>query len=187
MSRITTDHDPVDRFTTGTVGVPGERTFFLQARSVAGLSSVALEKTQVEALAERLKTLVRELRREGIASLDELSVVHLADSEPLDFPIEEDFRVGIIGISWDESIQRINIAIQAMAGEGIEDLLDDDEAIQIEDAPELVRVWLRIHQARTFIDRASLVINAGRSVCPFCGLPINVDGHLCPRANGYRR
>ena len=187
MSRITTDHNPVDRFTTGTVGVPGERTFFLQVRSTSGLSSVVLEKTQVEALAERLKTLVRELGREAIASLDELSVVHLSDSEPLDFPIDEDFRVGIIGISWDENIQRINIAIQAMAGEGVEDLLDEDEAGEIEDAPDLVRMWIRIHQARTFIDRAALVINAGRSDCPFCGLPINVDGHLCPRANGYRR
>ena len=70
---------------------------------------------------------------------------------------------------------------------GVEDLLDEDEAGEIEDAPDLVRMWIRIHQARTFIDRAALVINAGRSDCPFCGLPINVDGHLCPRANGYRR
>ena len=187
MSRITTEHDPVDRFTTGTVGVPGERAFFLQVRSPRGLSSMLLEKTQVQALSERLKILLRELRTGGLASLDELALAHNRDTEALDFPIEEDFRVGVIGISWDNATQRLTIEIQADNSQGVEDLLDDDEAEFFEDAPELVRLSLRIHQARTFIDRAESVINAGRQVCPFCGLPINVDGHLRPRANGYRR
>ena len=187
MSRISIVHDPVQRFTTGTVGVPGERTFFLQARSASGLSSVVVEKNQVQALAERLKVLIREIRSSGSASMDELAVAHLRDNEPLDFPIDEDFRVGIIGISWDEDQQRIGIQIQAMGNEEIVDLLDDDEALEIEDAPDLVVVSLRIHQARTFLERSEAVISAGRQVCPFCGLPVNVDGHLCPRANGYRR
>jgi uncharacterized repeat protein (TIGR03847 family) len=187
MSRITTNHDFVDRFTTGTVGLPGERTFFIQIRGSAGLSSVVVEKSQVQALAERLRSLVRELRASGNASLDELSVAHKRDQEPLEFPIDEDFRVGIIAMSWEESDQRIMIQLQAMGDEQIVDLLDDEEALLIEDAPELITASIRIHQARTFIDRAEFVVNAGRQVCPFCGLPINNDGHLCPRANGYRR
>ncbi len=187
MSRITTSHESAERFTTGTVGLPGERTFFLQARSQGALSSVVVEKTQVQALSDRLKTLIRELQISGEASLDELSVSHNKDLAPLDFPLEEDFRVGIIGISWDSAIQRIMIHIQAMAGEEIEEVLDDSQALEIEDAPDIVIVWLRIHQARTFIQRAEAVVASGRQVCPFCGLPINVEGHLCPRANGYRR
>ena len=187
MSRVITVHDPVDRFTTGTVGVPGERAFFLQVRSARGLSSMLVEKSQVQALAERLRILLRELRVDGLASIDELTLSHIRDSATLDFPIEEDFRIGIIGISWDETIQRVVIDIQAESPQGVEDLLDDDEAELLEDAPELVRSYIRIHQARTFIDRARGVVNAGREPCPFCGLPINVDGHLCPRENGYRR
>lgn len=187
MSRITVVHDPIDRFTTGTVGVPGERTFFLQARSASGLSSVVVEKNQVQALAERLKTLIREVKASGSASIDELSVSFKRDNEPLEFPIEEDFRVGIIGISWDEDSQRIGIQIQAMGNEEIVDLLEDDEAAQIEDAPDLIIVLLRIYQAKSFVERSEAVVSAGRQVCPFCGLPINMDGHLCPRANGYRR
>jgi uncharacterized repeat protein (TIGR03847 family) len=187
MSRITVVHDPIDRFTTGTVGVPGERTFFLQARSASGLSSVVVEKNQVQALAERLKTLIREVKASGSASIDELSVSFKRDYEPLEFPIEEDFRVGIIGISWDEDSQRIGIQIQAMGNEEIVDLLEDDEAAQIEDAPDLIIVLLRIYQAKSFVERSEAVVSAGRQVCPFCGLPINMDGHLCPRANGYRR
>jgi uncharacterized repeat protein (TIGR03847 family) len=187
MSRITVLHDPVDRFTTGTVGVPGERTFFLQVRSSAGLSSVVVEKNQVQALSERLKTLIREIKSSGSASMDELSLSAKPDNEPLEFPIDEDFRVGIIGISWDEDRQRIGIQIQAIGNEDIVDLLDDNQAAQIEDAPDLIIVSLRIFQAKSFVERSEAVVSAGRRVCPFCGLPINMDGHLCPRANGYRR
>ena len=187
MSRFLLNHDPVDRFTTGTVGQPGERTFFLQIISQNGFTSVVVEKNQIQALSERLKSLLREVRASGSASMDELSVGHLKDMTPLEYPITEDFRVGIIGISWDEDSQRVGIQVQAIGNEDIVDLLDDEEAIEIEDAPDLVTASLRIHQVRTFIDRAERVVSAGRSVCPFCGLPINVDGHLCPRANGYRR
>lgn len=187
MSRFLLHHDPVERFTTGTVGQPGERTFFLQIISKNGFTSVVLEKNQIQALAERLKTLVREVRATGSASIDELTVEHLRDMTPLEYPITEDFRVGIIGISWDEEIQRIGIQVQAMGDEEIVDLLEDVEALEIEDAPDLITASLRIHQVRTFIERADRVVNAGRSVCPFCGLPVNIDGHLCPRANGYRR
>lgn len=187
MSRFVLHHDPVERFTTGTVGQPGERTFFLQIISQSGFTSVVLEKNQIQALAERLKTLLREVRVSGSASIDELSVTHLKDMAKLEYPISEDFRVGIIGISWDEDLQRVGIQVQAMGGVDIVDLLDDEEAIEMEDAPDLITASLRIHQVRTFIERADRVVNAGRSVCPFCGLPINIDGHLCPRANGYRR
>ena len=187
MSRVSTHHDPVDRFTTGTVGIPGERTFFIQIRGSAGLSSVVVEKSQVQALTERLRSLLRELRSSQLASFDELSVNHLKDNEPLDFPITEDFRVGVIALSWDESIQRISIQLQAIGDEQIVDLLDDEEALQIEDAPELITAVLRLHQARVFIDRADAIVSAGRLDCPFCALPVNSDGHLCPRANGYRR
>ena len=187
MSRISINHEEVDRFTTGTVGLPGERTFFIQIHGTAGLSSVVVEKSRVQALAERFRGLIREVRASQSASFDELSVLHHKDYEPLEFPIDEDFRVGIIAISWDEISQRIILQLQAMGDEQITDLLDDEEALQIEDAPDLITAHLRIHQARTFVDRADSVVNAGRQVCPFCGLPINNDGHLCPRANGYRR
>lgn len=187
MSRNVTVHDPVERFSTGAVGLPGERTFFLQIRSAQKLSSVALEKSQVDALSERLRSLIREIRNSKSASIDELSVSPLIDNSPLEFPIEEDFRVGIIGIRWDADSQRISIQIQAITNEQIVDLLDEEEASILEDAPDLIIANIRIHQAKSFIERSDAVLSAGRKICPFCGLPINIDGHLCPRANGYRR
>ncbi len=41
--------------------------------------------------------------------------------------------------------------------------------------------------ARAFCKRAQAVVAAGRPPCQFCGGPMDPAGHLCPRANGFRR
>ncbi len=187
MSRMVYHHESVDRFIVGTVGAPGEREFFLQVQSLDGFHSVAIEKSQVDALSQRLRELLREVRRGKLASLDELSLPSTRDNAPLEFPIDEEFTVGVIGITWDSEIQRVTIDIQGISELPVDDLLTDEEIELLEDAPDLLRLRLRINQVRSFCDRADSIISAGRQPCPFCGLPINVDGHLCPRANGYRR
>lgn len=187
MSRIVFHHESVERFIAGTVGAPGEREFFLQVQSLDGFHTVSVEKSQVAALSERLRELIREVRRSKLASFDELSLPATRDNAPLEFPIDEEFVVGVIGITWDSDIQRVTIEIQAISDEPIDDLLTDEDVIDMEDAPDLLRLRLRINQVRGFCERADSLVNAGRQPCPFCGLPINADGHLCPRANGYRR
>lgn len=187
MSRYVYRHDSVMRCKVGTVGLPGERQFFLQVISALESTSVAIEKTQANALSERLRTMLRELRRSQLASIDELNIVSERDDAPLEFPITEDFRVGVIGISWDQESQRIQIEAQAIGDETLVELLDDEQAELLEDAPDLLTFKLRIHQARAFCDATDAVVAAGRAPCPFCGLPVDVNGHLCPRANGYRR
>ena len=42
-------------------------------------------------------------------------------------------------------------------------------------------------QAREFARRAGALVAAGRPPCPFCGQALDPSGHICPRANGYRR
>ena len=187
MSRIIYNHESVERFIPGTIGMPGERQFFIQVSSLDGVHAVSLEKGQVAALSERSRELIRELRRSGLASLDELSLPSIRDNAPLDFPLSEEFRVGVMGITWESDIQRAVIEIQEIGDETIMDLLSEEESLQIEDAPSLIRVKLRLYQLRGFCDRADALMSSGRQPCPFCGLPIDVEGHLCPRANGYRR
>jgi len=187
MSRIVYNHDEVTRCIVGTVGLPGERQFFLQVVSAQGTTCVAIEKSQAMALSERLRIMMRELRRNQLASLDELNVALSRDDSALEFPITEDFRVGVIGISWEQETQRILVEAQSIGDESVTELLDEDEALLIEDAPDLLSFKLRIHQARSFCDRTDAVVAAGRAPCPFCGLPVDPNGHLCPRANGYRR
>jgi len=186
--RIIYNHEDANRFIVATIGVPGERAFFLQTVSQAGTTTVAVEKSQVAALAERLRELITEVRRNKIASLDELELPAVIDNESLEFPIDEEFRAGVMGISWDPQTQRVAIEIQSIAdGEFTELISEDEELAGVEDPPDLLRLTLRLNQVRGFCNRADLVLQAGRSVCPFCGLPIDATGHLCPRANGYRR
>jgi uncharacterized repeat protein (TIGR03847 family) len=175
--------DPVERFVAGTVGQPGERTFFIQARHGARLISVSCEKSQVQALADRLTYMLREIRQ----SDPTIAIVRLArDDSPLETPIEEEFRVGIIGLAFDDSRQMIQIDLQAVSENDQEepDFIDVDDLSGDQD---ILRVVISPSVADQFSKRALSVVSAGRQPCPFCGGPIDLRGHLCPRANGYRR
>lgn len=163
--------DPPDRFVTGTVGMPGERTFYLQARAGARVTSVALEKTQVALLAEQLDGLISDL---------DFTQQTTGDDLPLDVPVIEEFRVGVLAWGLDATRNAVLIEAQAI---GEEDLIDAES----DDGPDLLRVFLTFEQARGFVERTRAVVAAGRPDCPFCTLPIDPGGHLCPRANGYRR
>jgi uncharacterized repeat protein (TIGR03847 family) len=179
MSRIVYHHPKVDRFIVGTIGQPGERQFFIQVRSENGLNTMAIEKSQVIALTERFEQMIVELRRSKMATISQLSESIPIDDQPLESPIEQDFQIGIIAISWEKDHAVVNI--QAVSQ--LEELILDD----LSDAPDLVTLNLVIGQVKAFCDRAKVVIGAGRPACPFCSLPIDPTGHLCPRANGYRR
>jgi uncharacterized repeat protein (TIGR03847 family) len=187
--------DEPERFVAGTVGEPGQRTFFLQAREGGRVTSVALEKQQVSVLAERVDMLLDEaLRRSGgDAAIPAVAPVDVQDGDPLEQPIVEEFRVGTITLSWDADSGRVVIELfpvsdETVVTEAYEDDDSDDPDVEVEvEASEVLIVTLRPSYARSFAQRAMSVVAAGRPPCPFCGNPLDADGHLCPRANGYRR
>jgi uncharacterized repeat protein (TIGR03847 family) len=176
--------DPPDRFVAGTIGEPGSRTFFLQAREGARVVSVVIEKTQVAVLAERLGRLLLELDQRGVA---ELTPIKLPDDvAPLDEPLNEAFRAGTLTLGWDGERQSVLIEARAQTEEeddpeGLEEIeaLEDDP-----DGPDLFRVRLTADAARTFVERAMRVVRSGRPPCPLCGNPLDPQGHICPRRNG---
>jgi uncharacterized repeat protein (TIGR03847 family) len=193
--------EPPERFVAGTVGEPGDRTFFLQARGGGRVVSVALEKVQVSLLAEKLEELLVEANKRFGVSLPEAPVLTVHDNEPLDTPVDEEFRVGTLGLAFD--VDTSTVVIEAIeAGEteveielGAEDdddvpVADDDED-DADDEPDddldRLRVRLTPEATRAFIDRARRVVAAGRPPCPLCGQPLDPAGHLCPRHNGYHR
>jgi uncharacterized repeat protein (TIGR03847 family) len=190
MARIVFDYDPPERFVAGTVGEPGQRTFFLQASGDGRTTSVSLEKQQVAVLAERLDALLDEVvrRSSGEAAVPAVTPADVADTEPLATPIEEEFRVGTMALAWDTDDEVVVIEAQALVES---DADEDDEPLLIEDddeeGPPLLRVRLPGGTARAFVTRALAVVAAGRPPCPFCGGPLDAGGHVCPRANGYRR
>jgi len=174
--------DSPDRFTTGTVGNPGQRTFFLQARSGSRVVSVALEKEQVAVLAERLGQLLEEVRRRG-GSVPLALPDDARDDKPLDEPLVEQFRVGSMVLAWDGEKNEVLVQARARVEEGEEEPDDDDD--DSADGPDVLQVRMPTAAARVFVDRALRVVSAGRPPCPFCGLPLNPEGHLCPRRNGH--
>ncbi len=179
--------DPPERFVVGTVGEPGSRTFFLQARAATRVVSVALEKQQVAVLAERMDELLDSLLSDPAnqTSIPALAPEGSEDAAPLDQPIDEEFRAGTITLSWDPDDRRVVIEVFPFV-EILESDLDAGEPVEPE-PEEIFLVRLPPAAARAFVKRASRVIEAGRPSCPFCGLPVSPDGHLCVRSNGFRR
>jgi len=184
------EFDPPDRFVAGTVGQPGERTFYLQASGGGRLVSVALEKVQVQALAEKVDELLDEVRRrQGDQSVVPASTSReLEDVAPLDAPIEEEFRVGTLALAWDGDSDSVLIEAQSAepAGAEGEAEAEADIATGTEFTGDMLRVRLTPAAARAFARRAQRVVAAGRPPCPLCGNPLDPQGHICPRQNGHR-
>lgn len=206
--------DPPDRFVAGTVGQPGQRTFFLQARKAGQVVSVVLEKVQVAVLAERLDALLDELESHGVADAPAVAETPI-DVEPLDEPINEAFRATTLTLGWDPDAERVLVEARADPVEvelelEDDDVEDDDDADDDDDepgntdleasiaatmqavfdadddeGPDVLRVRLTADSARSFVVRATRIVASGRPPCPLCGQPLDPQGHICPRRNGH--
>jgi uncharacterized repeat protein (TIGR03847 family) len=177
--------DPPERFVAGTVGQPGDRTFYLQASGSGRTVSVALEKMQVSALAERLDDLLDEVRRrQGSGSAVPAGAPpQLEDVAPLEAPVEEEFRVGTLALAWDDDDSLV--IIEAQSAQAAETSEEESAPSDIETDADMLRVRLSPAVARAFAKRALRVVAAGRPPCPLCGNPLDPEGHICPRQNGH--
>ncbi|HSK57299.1 MAG TPA: DUF3090 family protein [Jiangellales bacterium] len=194
MARQVFRFDLPDRFVAGTVGEPGQRTFYLQARDVDRLVSVALEKEQVSVLAERLDALLDEVvrRTDGTADVPAATPSEVDDLEPLEQPIVEEFRVGVLRLGWEGEGERVVVEAFAVR-EGLDEEADDSDVSDVsdeddeDDGRDVLTVRLSGEAARAFVVRARAVVSAGRPACPLCAQPLDPGGHVCPRQNGFRR
>ena len=186
------EFDPPERFVVGTVGEPGQRTFFIQARAGTRMVSVALEKQQVAALAERVDELLDQVLDDGSsgALVPAVAPHDLDDQAPLEQPIEEEFRAGTMTLSWDPGISRVVIEVFPISDEVVVGPEGDDDW----------RGGLRGARARGGAPRADHArdragVRAARrprrrgrtAQLPVLRRPVDPAGHLCVRANGHRR
>jgi uncharacterized repeat protein (TIGR03847 family) len=172
-----------ERFLAGTVGQPGEREFFVQAVDGTRVVSVACEKQQVAILADRLGSLITEVGRRFGAQPD-TGPTHVQQGQLLSTPVEAEFRVGTMGLAWDGAGAHVIVELLALTDQEVgEDVVLEDR----EDAPDALRVFLTLAEARDFARHAQQIVAAGRPPCPLCGNPLDPDGHICPRLNGYHR
>ena len=191
MTRQISNFTAPDRFIAGTIGEPGHRAFFLQARQGGSIVSVAAEKTQVAVLAANLGALLDTLAERGVEGIPSADVDPAIDDEPLGEPLVEAFRVGAMTIGWDSASQMVVIQAAALTDDDddddggtslIEAVMADDDAV---DGPDLIRVRLSPADIRAFVARAARVIAGGRPLCPRCGQPLDPQGHICTRPTAY--
>lgn len=163
--------NPVSHLTIGAIGPPGDRTFYLQGSKGTDLVSLILEKQQAATLAASFEALLEELQRKYPEQQEDVEAV-LTDMR-LREPVETLFRVGNIGLGYNDELARIVLVAYELVEEGEE--------------PNVVSFWATWGQARALIRHTYDVVQAGRPICGNCGQPIDADGHFCSHRNGHRQ
>ena len=152
----------IDWLTTGTVGPPGQRIFYLQARHEGGVMSLRLEKAQVAALCQYLDELLEDLP----------PVEPAAGDMDLVEPVVPEWVVASLGVTYDEEDDRVIVVAEELVEEGA--------------SPARASIRARRDQIAAFIRHGVSVVAAGRPPCPLCGGPVDPEGHMCVRLNGHR-
>ncbi|HET7010711.1 MAG TPA: DUF3090 domain-containing protein [Anaerolineales bacterium] len=168
------DLNPVTRITTGAVGPPGKRVFYLQARGGDEMVTLIVEKIQVQSLAVGLEQFLVELAGQ-FPGLPEASASYDQGEMELETPIDPAFRVGQIGLGYDQPSDRIVVVARELQPEGS----DPEEA-------SVARLWCTRDQLRAMCQHGLEVASRGRPICGNCGEPIDPEGHFCPRSNGHK-
>lgn len=170
MPEFRYDFDPVDRITTGAIGEPGKRTFYLQARRGRQTISLVVEKEQVRALAEAVEQLLENLSEHNPLLSTSEDLLAFNDMN-LEEPLEETFRVGQLGLGYDETRDLLVIIAQELDA-------DDESA-------DVARLTMSREQARALAREGAEAVERGRKRCPQCGEPMEPTGHFCLKKNGF--
>ena len=164
-----------DRVVVGTVGRPGSRSFYLQVRDGARSASIGLEKEQSAVLAEKIDEILDALMADegNRFSVPADTPAELVDNDPLDQPVEEEFRAGLMRLGWDPTTAQVIVEAFPL------DETSDEEETDPEDSSEMLLVRMPVGTARAFVQRTRQVVRSGRPACPLCGEPVDDDGHVC--------
>ena len=156
------DIPEVDHLTTGAIGPPGQRVFYIQARQGAQVVTLRLEKAQVAALVAYLAGMLADMPPPG----------ELPTAMDLIEPVVAEWVVASLGVSYDEDVDRVVILAEELVEEGAE--------------PARARITATREQVAALSMRGAEAVAAGRPPCPLCGQPLDPEGHTCPRLNGHR-
>ncbi|MFT5194326.1 MAG: putative repeat protein (TIGR03847 family) [Cellvibrionaceae bacterium] len=162
--------NPASHITIGTVGEPGNRTFYLQGSQRETVISLIIEKTQASMIAEAIEGLMKDVATDHpeLAPLEsEFATIDVR----LRDPAVALFRVGNLGLGFNQESGRIIIAAYEMVEEGVD--------------PGLVSFWGTFDQMRALIKQTRTLVKSGRPICGNCGVSMDKDGHFCPRRNGH--
>ena len=166
---------PVSHITTGTIGPPGERVFYLQARKDEERVTLIVEKTQIQSLAIGVHKFLEELAK-AEPDLPAASAKYEEDEMALDTPVDPAFRVSQIGLGYDDKSDLMIVVARELPPE-------EGEA----EEGSIARFWTTRSQLLALAHFSLEVANRGRPICGNCGEPIDAKGHFCPKRNGHKR
>ncbi len=166
---------PVSRIRTAAIGEPGERVFYLQASTNEQLVTLLIEKQQVQSLAIGVEQFLQDLSKRH-PNLPEASADYDEKEMALDRPIDPAFRIGQIGLGYDEESDLLVLVARELIPEGEE-----------EREPSVARFWCTRSQLRAVCHWGLELANRGRPICGNCGQSIDPEGHFCPRSNGRQK
>jgi uncharacterized repeat protein (TIGR03847 family) len=168
------DFDPVLHITTDAIGKPGQRVFYIQAWQEGRTLSVLVEKVQVQTLAIGVEQFLNEIK-ERFPDLPEASADFDEEKMHIIPPVDPLFRVGELGLAYDADRDLlVLVAREVAAGDQ-----DPEEA-------DVVRFWCSRAQVRAMCRWGLEVSGRGRPICPYCGEPMEPEGHFCPKRNGHK-
>ena len=187
---------PVDKITAGAVGEPGERTFYLQARTGIELLTLLVEKQQVELLSTSILEILATVGKETGEGPSEAQL-------ELEQPLEPMWRVGRLSIGYQEDRDLMLLEAEELVPEDEDEEADEDdeEEEHVLDVPpdlgrldpelaeperERLRLWATREQMLALSRHGAEIAAQGRPRCQFCGNPMDPEGHQCPAMNGHR-
>jgi uncharacterized repeat protein (TIGR03847 family) len=174
MAGILFEVNPVRMITTGFIGQPGRRVFYLQAQGPSEVVTVIVEKQQVDALATGIEQFLGELS-EKFPDLPEASAEYVPSAMQLKVPVDPAFRVGQLGLGYDQDRDLLVLVAQEIVAEG-----RDPEEVNT------ARFYATRSQMRALGAYGQVLVKQGRPTCGNCGQPIDPEGHFCPRSNGHK-
>ena len=175
MPSVEYDLKPVDRITTGAIGPPGKRVFYLQARKDEVVVTLIVEKAQVQSLAIGLEQFLVDIT-DRFPDLPNASSEYSEGDMELETPVDPAFRAGQIGLGYDEDADLMVLVAREVQAEEA----DPEQA-------GVARFWCTRSQVRAMTRWGLEIASRGRPICGNCGQPIDPDGHFCPKRNGHRK
>lgn len=163
--------NPASHLTVGTIGPPGQRVFYLQGGRGSQTISLIIEKEQAAMLATSMEAFLEELEEKHPVETRDADQSVLQDMR-LREPVEELFRVGNMGMGFNETANQVVLVAY--------ELVDEEEE------PNVVSFWATRGQMQALVEHTREVVASGRAICGNCGRPIDPSGHFCPNRNGHR-
>ena len=179
MPKTEIDVDPCDHITSDAIGQPGQRVFYIQALQADKTYTVIIEKTQLQSLAVGVEQFLAEVARQN-PNLEEASADYVEEQMRINPPVDPAFRVGEIGLGYDQARDRVVLFVRELQAEEQE----QEPGLESESGT-VYRFWCTRTQLRKLARWGVEIASRGRPMCPQCGQPMEPEGHFCPKKNGH--